>query len=67
MVSYAMRTYLESKGVRTLAEMHPSFANMDVARTLLEKRRALWYPDKTHLNGVLFEFERRHLFAPDKV
>lgn len=66
-VSYAMRDYLHSKGVYLVGELHKSLNNTDTIRLILEKQRALWYPEKAALSGVIWEYKRRHMYDPENV
>lgn len=36
-------------------------------RSLLDKRRALWYPEGQQIGGVLLEYERKHRYNPETV
>lgn len=62
-----MRDYLKEKGVHSIGQLHESLNNMDAIRLILEKRRALWYPEKTALSGLLWEFQQRHMYDADNV
>lgn len=66
-VSYAMRDYLREKKVQTPGQLHQSLNNMDAMRLILEKRKALWYPEKTALSGVVWEYQRNHLYNKETV
>lgn len=54
--SWALKQYLTGKGVSHVTELHPSLSNMDKIGLIIQKQKALWYPEGKSIAGLFLRY-----------